>query len=186
MRIFTIVVALLSIPLIAADTPMREGPPAVNSVAPDFTLKTPEGEAFTLSKMTGESPVVLIVLRGWPGYQCPICTRQVGQFVARAKELQKTGAQLLLVYPGPAKELKAHAEEFRTGKNLPANFHFVIDPDFVFTNQYHLRWNEKNETAYPSTFILDKSRTIRYAHTSHTHDDRTSPETVLAELGKLK
>jgi peroxiredoxin Q/BCP len=175
-------------PLITADkpTPSDVAPPAIGTMAPDFTLNTPEGEAVTLSKLSAKSPVVLIVLRGWPGYQCPICTKQVGQFVAKSKELEKAGATLLLVYPGPSEELKAHAEEFRTGKNLPANFHFVIDPDYVFTNQYHLRWNEKNETAYPSTFIVDKTGTIRYAHTSHTHGDRTSPEMVLEELGKLK
>jgi peroxiredoxin len=184
----SLALALLILPLVAADKPAgsMDMPPVVGAVAPDFTLKTPEGEAVTLSKLMSQSPVVLIVLRGWPGYQCPICTKQVGQFVAKSKEIEKTGATVLLVYPGPSEELKAHAEEFRTGKNLPANFHFVIDPDYVVTNQYHLRWNEKNETAYPSTFILDKSRTVQYAHTSHTHADRTTPETVLEELAKLK
>ena len=187
---FLLVVALGIgiLPLIAADKPSGSdnSPPAVGAAAPDFTLKTPEGDPVTLSKLTSQSPVVLIVLRGWPGYQCPICTKQVGQFVAKSKEIEKAGGTLLLVYPGPSDDLKAHADEFRTGKNFPPNFHFVIDPDFTFTNQYHLRWSEKNETAYPSTFVIDKSGTIRYAHTSHTHADRTTPETVLEELGKLK
>ena len=183
-----VALALLILPLSGADKPAAsmDMPPQVGAIAPDFTLKTPEGEAVTLSKLTSKSPVVLIVLRGWPGYQCPICTKQVGQFVARSKEIEKAGATVLLVYPGPSEDLKAHAEDFRTGKNLPATFHFAIDPDYMFTNQYHLRWNEKNETAYPSTFVLDKTRTVRYAHTSHTHADRTTPETVLEELAKLK
>lgn len=172
----------------AADKPAAPSdvPPAVGSPAPDFTLNTPDGQPITLSKLRAQSPVVLIVLRGWPGYQCPFCTKQVADFIAKRKELEQAGAQLLLVYPGPAENLKAHADEFRSARDLPKSFHFVIDPDYVFTNQYHLRWDAKGETAYPSTFVIDKQGTVRFAHTSHTHADRTTPDQVLKELAAIR
>jgi peroxiredoxin Q/BCP len=62
---------------------------------------------------------------------------------------------VLLVYPGPAKELESHAKEFARSKKLPANFHFVVDPDYKFTKAYDLHWDAPKETAYPSTFVVE-------------------------------
>ena len=42
-------------------------PPEVGQKAPDFALKTPGVEQVELSKEPAERPVVLVVLRGWPG-----------------------------------------------------------------------------------------------------------------------
>ncbi len=54
-------------------------PPAVGRQAKDFTLTELGGGAVELSQVTKAGPVVLVVLRGYPGYQCPICTRQFGR-----------------------------------------------------------------------------------------------------------
>ena len=159
-------------------------PPAVGQKAPDFALQTPGGERMELSKVLADGPVVLVVLRGWPGYQCPFCTKQVGEFVGRAADLDKAGARVVLVYPGPADKLKEHAEEFAHDKGMPAGFHFLIDPDYAFTNQYGLRWEAKGETAYPSTFVIDRDATVRFAKVSKGHGDRASVAEVLKALGK--
>src|SRR5690348_11227839 len=52
-------------------------PPKIGEKAPDFSLKTLDDKTVRLSDLTANGKVVLIVLRGWPGYQCPICERQV-------------------------------------------------------------------------------------------------------------
>jgi peroxiredoxin len=65
-------------------------------------LTTLDRKPVQLSQRLAEGPVVLVVLRGWPGYQCPICTRQVGEFIARAEQLKAAKARVMLVYPGPA------------------------------------------------------------------------------------
>jgi hypothetical protein len=44
-------------------------PPAVGEQAPDFTLNRLDGKAIALSALTQDGPVVLIMLRGWVGYQ---------------------------------------------------------------------------------------------------------------------
>ena len=75
---------------------------------------------------------------GWPGYQCPIWSRQVNDYIGKAAEFAKSGAQVLMVYPGPADQLKAHAAEFLTNRQWPANFLHVLDPDYAFTNAYGL------------------------------------------------
>jgi len=161
-------------------------PPAVGDTAPNFTLNTLEDKPVELKQLTSKRPVVLVVLRGWPGYQCPLCTRQVNDFVSHAPELDTAGAQVLMVYPGPAADLKAHAQEFLQNKNWPGNFQFVIDPDYSFTKSYGLRWEAKNETAYPSTFILDKENKVRFAHVSRQHGDRVGSTAAIKALGEIK
>ena len=163
------------------------GPPAAGDKAPDFALPALGGATVSLGGLSVKGPVVLVVLRGWPGYQCPICDRQVHDYIAATDQFAEAGAQLVFVYPGPAEDLKAHAEEFKTwkGREWPAAYHFLLDPDYRFTHAYGLRWDAPNETAYPSTFILDRSGTVRFAKVSRMHGDRTKPMDVLNELKKL-
>lgn len=161
--------------------------PDVGSKAPDFTLSTPEGAAVQLSGLTAKGRVVLIALRGYPGYQCPYCQRQVHDFQLNADKFAAQGIQIILVYPGPPDDLDKHAQEFLAKQgSLPANFHLVLDPDYKFTNQYGLRWDAPHETAYPSTFLIDRHGTITYRKISHSHGDRASADDVLAELAKAK
>lgn len=160
--------------------------PVAGDKAPDFALNALDGTSIKLSSELKRGPVVLIVLRGWPGYQCPYCTRQVGEFITRAKDIEATGARLILVYPGPSEMLKEHAEEFRGNKDIPKAIKLVIDPDYNFTNAYHLRWDAKGETAYPSTFIIDKNSTVRFALVSKAHGGRSKADDVIAVLTKLK
>jgi peroxiredoxin len=58
----------------------------------------------------------------------------------------------------------------------------VIDPDYTVTNLYGLRWDAPHETAYPSTFILDRKGVIAYEKISHTHGDRLSAQDALEHL----
>jgi peroxiredoxin len=170
---------LLGASLLKADD---NGRPELNSAAKDFTLKTLQGKEITLSDLWKEHKVVLIVLRGWPGYQCPICTRQVGEFISYSEEFEKEDAVVLMVYPGPSQFLDDHAEEFVEDTTFPDNFIFTLDPDYTFTNLYGLRWDKEKETAYPSTFILDKKGIVRYLKISDSHGGRSNPEEVLEAL----
>jgi peroxiredoxin len=174
--------SILAVLTFAAFSVRAATPPAVGDAAPDFTLKTLDAKPVQLKQLTAQSPVVLVVLRGWPGYQCPLCTRQVHDFVPHASEFTSAGAKVLMVYPGPAQNLQAHAEEFLRDKNWPKDFLFVIDPEYNFTSAYGLRWDAKGETAYPSTFIIDKSQKVRFAHISKQHGDRVSAARVIKEL----
>lgn len=167
----------------AAAQEKRAGPPAVGDEAPDFELATIDEKQVKLSALSERGPVVLVVLRGYPGYQCPICSRQVGQFIGQSKKIEAAGASVVLVYPGPARDLGQHAFEFIQDKPaLPDSFRFVMDPNYKFTNAYSLRWDAPRETAYPSTFVIGRDRKVRYAKISKTHGDRASVEEVLKAL----
>lgn len=166
-------------PLSARDADQR---PTVGDVAADFNLATLDGGKVQLARLQKEGPVVLLVLRGFPGYQCPVCNAQVGQYLGAAQKLKAAGANVVLVYPGMADGLREHANEFVRGKTLPANFYFALDPDFTFTKAYNLRWEAKNETAYPATFVIAAGGKISFAKISMTHGDRAGVDEVLKAL----
>ncbi len=157
--------------------------PSVGAKAPDFSLKTPLGQPVQLSGLEAKGNVVLVVLRGYPGYQCPYCQKQVHDFVDHASAFADKKTDVLLVYPGPPADLDQHAKEFLASQaNLPANVQLVNDPDYTVTNQYGLRWDAPRETAYPSTFILEHQGTVTFEKVSRGHGDRTSADDILAKL----
>ncbi|HTU51409.1 MAG TPA: peroxiredoxin family protein [Acidobacteriaceae bacterium] len=157
--------------------------PPVGSKAPDFTLSTPTGKAVGMSQVQRGHDLVLVILRGFPGYQCPYCVRQVHDFIDHASEFKVKNTRILLVYPGPPGNLDQHAKEFLAKQTeLPSNVVLVTDPDYAVTNQYGLRWDAPHETAYPSTFILNKKGIIVFEKISHTHGDRLSAQNALEHL----
>jgi peroxiredoxin len=115
--------------------------PKVGEKAPDFSLKTLDDQTVRLGELTAKGNVVLVVLRGWPGYQCMICDRQVQDFIRTKSDFAEAKARIVFVYPGPAADLKAHAAEFKQwkGKEWPAEFLYVLDPDYTMVNAYGLR-----------------------------------------------
>lgn len=157
-------------------------PPSVGDRAPEFALTSLQGATVRLSEELKRGPVVLVVLRGWPGYQCPFCTRQFSDYIRHAGELERAGVRAVFVYPGPADGLTEHANAFLRAREMPSNFIFVTDPDYKLTNAYGLRWDAAGETAYPSTFVLDRSGTITFARISKSHGDRVPVADVLAAL----
>ena len=135
-----------------------------------------------LTDLLEKSPVVVIALRGFPGYQCPVCTQQVGQLLAKADKFKTAGCQVVLIYPGPSDKLAERAKEFIKDKTIPDHFHLLLDPNYEFTESYNIRWDEPNETAYPSTFVIAQNRKILFAKVSESHEGRTKPEEILKAL----
>jgi thioredoxin-dependent peroxiredoxin len=157
--------------------------PAVGVKAPDFMLSTPTGKTVRMSKEEERHDLVLVVLRGFPGYQCPYCVKQVHDFIDHASDFAAKNARVLLVYPGPPADLDQRAKEFLEKQaELPPNVVLVTDPDYKVTNLYGLRWDAPHETAYPSTFVLDKKGIIVFEKISHTHGDRLSAQDALDHL----
>jgi len=161
-------------------------PPAVGDKAPDFTLSTLQGKLVRLSDETAKSQVVLVALRGYPGYQCPLCNQQAHDFLKNAQGFADAKARVILVYPGPPDNLGARAAEFVADKKLPDNFDLLLDPGYEFTNLYGLRWDAPNETAYPSTFLIDQHGGVFFSKISKTHGGRTKAAELLEVLMKRK
>jgi peroxiredoxin len=172
--------------LFAATFPIAAAPPNVGEKAPDFKLSTPEGKAVRLSDVISKGPVVLVVLRGYPGYQCPYCNRQVQDFIQKSQGFVDAGTHVVMVYPGPAQDLGAKANEFLADKKLPDSFDLVLDPGYELTNMYGLRWDAPHETAYPSTFLIDRQGVVFFSKIVKEHGGRTSAGEILDAMPKRK
>jgi len=180
-RLVRVVLAAICASLVGV--PLFAETPTVGAKAPDFTLSTPTGKPVRMSKVQQGHDLVVVVLRGFPGYQCPYCVKQVHDFVDHAGDFATKNTRVLLVYPGPPAELDQHAKEFLEKQaELPANVVLVTDPDYKVTNLYGLRWDAPHETAYPSTFVLDKRGMIVFEKISHSHGDRLSAQDALDHL----
>jgi peroxiredoxin len=178
---------LIPLLIFAAALPLTAAaPPLVGEKAPDFALATPEGKSVRLSEMVSNGPVVLVVLRGYPGYQCPYCNRQVQDYIQKSQGFADAGAHVVLVYPGPPQDLGAKANEFLANKKLPENFDLVLDPGYEFTNQYGLRWDAAKETAYPSTFLIDRQGVVFFSKIVKEHGGRTTAAEILDAMPKPK
>lgn len=158
---------------------------AVGEKAIDFSITTLQGEDIELSEIYKNQPVVLVILRGFPGYQCPICSRQVGSLLAEADKFAEKGAAVIMVYPGPSEQMQEHASEFSNDFDFPENFYFTLDPDYSVINKYGLRWDEPKETAYPSTFVINKMGEIIFSKISEKHGGRSKTDEVLEVLSEL-
>ncbi len=176
-----VLAALIGVGLISA----KADEPKVGQPAPNFALKGLDGKTVELSALLEDGPVALVVLRGFPGYQCPICNQQVLGLLRAQNDLEAAGAQVVLIYPGPSDQLQAKAEEFLGSKTLPDSFSFLIDPDYRFTNAYGLRWDQPRETAYPSAFVIDEDGKITYAKISRSHGGRAPASELVQALEQL-
>lgn len=172
--------------LAAALSAAAATPPRVGDAAPGFTLNKLDGQPVDFAQVAQGRGAVLVVLRGWPGYQCPFCTTQVYEYVGHAADFAARNLPVVMIYPGPAEALQAHAKEFLAHQQWPENFYYVIDPDYGFTNRYGLRWAEKGETAYPATFVIDAQGRVIVAHVSREHGDRLGAAALLRLLDGVK
>lgn len=180
---------LTSIALMTSTLSAKEGPtgaPAVGDSAVDFTLPIVGSEAdLKLSDEIAKGPVVVVVLRGFPGYQCPLCSRQVGAIASRAKTIATKASRVILVYPGPATSLDKHAEQFIGSRTLPEPIVMVRDPDMKMVDAWGLRWKAPRETAYPATFVIDGDGKIVWEKVSDSHAGRSTAEDMIGALRKI-
>src|ERR1700746_3166145 len=135
-EVSSVISALKSLLVVAAAVPIIAPPPTIGQKAPEFSLSTPDGRTVRLSGETSKGPVVLVVLRGYPGYQCPYCNRQVQDFIQKSQGFADAGARVGVFYPGPPQDLGGKANEFLADKKLPENIELLLDPGYEFTNLY--------------------------------------------------
>src|SRR5947208_16896501 len=71
----------------------------------DLSFVDRDGHTVRLADFRGKSPVVLVVMRGFPGSVCPNCSAQTSRLIRNHAEFVKRGAEVLMVFPGPTEHL---------------------------------------------------------------------------------
>ena len=85
----SLVLAFLLATALSAANPDEVQVPNVGDTIEDYTFRTLAGKELKLGELNRQGPIVIVVLRGYPGYQCPACTKQVAELRKNAEELQK-------------------------------------------------------------------------------------------------
>src|SRR5689334_17123181 len=139
------------------------------------------GHPVDLAQYRGRKKVVLIVLRGMPqspgGVFCPTCLAQTSSLLANQGEFAKRGAELLVVFPGPADRLGEFLQRAkgRTPGEPARLFQVLLDQECRACDRLGIR----DDLAKPSTYILDTQGHLVYAYVGETSTDRPSVKAIL-------
>ena len=120
---------------------------AKKTAAPDFTLKSRQGENVRLSDLRGQ----VVLLNFWASW-CGPCRQEMPILDEIHNKYKALGFSVLGVNLD-AKSSKA----FSYLKDTPVSFPVLFDPEGKVSNQYGVQ-------AMPSTVIIDKDGNVRFLH----------------------
>jgi hypothetical protein len=177
----------MALALLACVLPLtlHAAPPKVGDKAPDFALKTLEDHcaperldrdgkdgARCSARLAGISmPTLHPAGAGLHRVGVWFCVRQG----ARRHGLSRPGGR-----PQSARDRVLEKQAMAEGVCLPYRFKFHDGQRIRFA------MDAPGETAYPSTFVLDRKGVVRFAKISRSHGDRTKSADILEELKRFE
>lgn len=171
----------------------------VGDKAPDFTLKSSEGKAVSLSEMLDDGPVILTWYRGgW----CPYCNIALASLARKNDQFKALGATLAAITPELPDTTAASVKE----QGLP--FHVLTDQAHAAAGKYGLTFplNEETQKRYqekfklversgkesadrlpiPATYVISQDGIITYAFADADYRRRAEPERIIDALNAIK
>jgi len=124
---------------------------ALNSPAPDFSLKDGNGADWRLSDHRGK----VVVLLFYPGDETPVCTRQMCSLRDRWDDYLKTGAEVVGI---SSDSIESH-KKFAAHHGLPLRL--LSDSDGAVSRLYSARSLIPGRVAR-AVFVIDGNGTIRH------------------------
>lgn len=122
--------------------------PYAGAPLPDFTLGDMQGATHTLSDYRGK----VVMLNFWATY-CGPCIKEMPSMQRLSEKMAGKPFTILAV---DMAEEAADIEAFLGKHRIKVGFPLLLDPDGEVVEQWMI-------SAVPTTFILDRSGTIRYA-----------------------
>ena len=153
------------------------GVPSVGTEAPNFTLKSQDGNAISLSQFRGK----WVVLYFYPRDMTKGCTIEAHNF---QRDQQKFTAANAVVLGVSVDSTDSH-QQFCTKEGL--TFKLLADTDFQASEEYGTLTNH-GDVKYSKryTFIIDPTGKIAWVNADVDADINGHSEQVLAELAKLQ
>jgi peroxiredoxin len=173
--------------------------PAVGDVAPGFGLKDAVGNQVELADLLTEGPVVVTFYRGeW----CPYCNLQLRALQEALPEITATGAALVAISP------QAQDQGLTMTEKHELAFPVLGDVEQTVSEAYKVRFdvtgeledlqvnvfqndpaqqnaNGRRSLPVPSTFIIDRDGTVKFAYVEADWRVRVEPADVVAALKTL-
>jgi peroxiredoxin len=172
---------------------------AVGDTAPDFSLGDAVGNSVSLTGLLAAGPVVVTFYRGeW----CPYCNLQLRALQQALPEITAAGATLVAISPQAPDHALTMTEKHDLG------FPVLSDLDQSVSESYKVRFdvtgeledlqvnvfqndpaeqnaNGRRSLPVPSTFVVDRDQTVRFASVSADWRVRVEPAEILAALRGL-
>jgi mycoredoxin-dependent peroxiredoxin len=150
-------------------------PPAVGTLAPDFTLASTSGEKVTLSSFRGRQPVLVAF---FPLAFTSTCTAEMCAFRDDYDEFAEHGVAVLPI----SVDSTASLREFRDKYGLKTEF--LSDFRRDASRAYGVLIEERfySSRAY---FLIDRDGIVRWAHVEANPGQRRENAEILAEVAKL-
>ena len=166
----------------------------------DFKIKTYDGQPVTLTELMKNAPLIVIFYRGgW----CPFCNFQIRELSQAYPAFQKQGVELVLI---SVDEVQG-ATLVKKSYEIP--FPVLSDPDLIahetfkvtlqidnatfkrYKNEYQIdleAWSKQqhHKIGIPSIFLIDKTRTIQWAHLALDYTIRPNPAQLLKVIANWK
>jgi len=137
--------------------------------APDFTLRTCEGETFRLRDYVGDH---VIVMSFWTTF-CTSCRNELTQFQTLYEELEPSGLVIVAVSLDPPETVG----EVRTMRDrMGLTFPVVLDTESTVAGQYNPR------AATPFTIIIDGQGRRVYSHEGFVAGDLEEIDSTVRRL----
>lgn len=146
---------------------------------PEFTALDEQGQPIHSSTLRGRPSVLLFVRGTW----CPFCSKQVDNLTKYYREINESGAHLILVTPKPLETTRRVAEffnvkfEFWLDETLTIGKMLGLVQEAAVPDEYENEYGR--DTLWPTTLIVDADGIIRHTELSRFIADRPNPEKLL-------
>ncbi len=156
---------------------------AVGRTLPDFDLQEPDGTTVGARTLRGR-PTVLLFFRGnW----CPLCMAQIRELAEQYRELDRRGAQVVLVSPQSHDKTRDLAERF------DVSMRFLVDPCSAAARRLGIAHDGglpagmealgyDRDTVLPTVVVTDADGRILFSDQTDNYRVRPEPETFLRVL----
>jgi len=137
------------------------------------------GEIIDLS--TYHKPLVVVVMRGFSGQVCLYCAAQTVALCKEIDAFHKAGAEVIVVYPGPAESAPAFLRAVDSLQHAAPPMPVALDISLNLVRAIGIEDN----LARPTSLVVDKDGIIRFAYVGKTIADRPSADDLLHEVQRI-
>ena len=182
------VLAVIAVAYLARDRVRgRTVPPALKpgNPLPAFTALGEDGEPLNSIDLRGRPSVLLFVRGNW----CPFCSKQVQNLTRYYKQINESGAHLILVTPKPLETTRRVADffdvqfEFWLDESLAIGKALDLVQESGVPKDYDREYGR--DTLWPTTLVVDGDGVIRHTELSRFIADRPDPEKILKIVSAL-
>jgi peroxiredoxin len=168
--------ATITDPYAASAPPRQPADRLIGQPLPQTRFLGTSGSVLDLAGYQREHrPLVVVLMRGFAGQVCLYCAAQTVALCNHIDEFHAAGAEVVIIYPGPAESAPAFLSAVASLRKDPVSVPVALDVSLQLVRGLGVESN----LAKPTSLVLDRAGVVRYAYIGQTMADRPSVEDLL-------